>query len=205
MLEDLVAAAVNAAVEKARDAADEHMAKATGGIKIPGSGLLMAVADPIARLVKELAKLPGIGEKTAQRLAFHILKARPELRRRPRRRDRRRDARRPALLGVHDAHRPDPCAICARPAPRRARSSASSSHPDLLAIERTARVPRALPRAPRRALAARRHRPRRPAHPRAARAARAASPPTRSSSPPTPTSRARRPRSTSRSCSSRSG
>jgi recombination protein RecR len=35
----------------------------------------MAVADPIARLVKELAKLPGIGEKTAQRLAFHVLKA----------------------------------------------------------------------------------------------------------------------------------
>jgi DNA-binding YbaB/EbfC family protein len=36
MLEDLVTAAVNAAVEKARAAADEHMAKATGGIKIPG-------------------------------------------------------------------------------------------------------------------------------------------------------------------------
>ena len=35
----------------------------------------MAVADPIARLVKELARLPGIGEKTAQRLAFHVLKA----------------------------------------------------------------------------------------------------------------------------------
>ncbi len=35
----------------------------------------MSVADPIARLVKELAKLPGIGEKTAQRLAFHILDA----------------------------------------------------------------------------------------------------------------------------------
>ena len=37
----------------------------------------MSVADPIARLVKELARLPGIGEKTAQRLAFHILKAGP--------------------------------------------------------------------------------------------------------------------------------
>jgi recombination protein RecR len=37
----------------------------------------VAVADPIARLVKELAKLPGIGEKSAQRLAFHILKAGP--------------------------------------------------------------------------------------------------------------------------------
>jgi recombination protein RecR len=35
----------------------------------------VSVADPIARLVKELARLPGIGEKTAQRLAFHILKA----------------------------------------------------------------------------------------------------------------------------------
>ncbi len=36
MLEDLVVAAVNAAVEKARTAADEAMAKATGGVKIPG-------------------------------------------------------------------------------------------------------------------------------------------------------------------------
>ena len=38
MLEDLVAAAVNAAAEKARAAADEHVTKATGGIKIPGIG-----------------------------------------------------------------------------------------------------------------------------------------------------------------------
>ncbi|WP_242341461.1 MULTISPECIES: YbaB/EbfC family nucleoid-associated protein [Anaeromyxobacter] len=36
MLEDLLTAAVNAAVEKARAAADEHLSKATGGIKIPG-------------------------------------------------------------------------------------------------------------------------------------------------------------------------
>jgi nucleoid-associated protein EbfC len=38
MLEDLVVAAVNAGVEKARAAADAHMATATGGIKIPGVG-----------------------------------------------------------------------------------------------------------------------------------------------------------------------
>jgi hypothetical protein len=38
MLEDLVAAAVNAAAEKARALADAHIAKATGGIKIPGMG-----------------------------------------------------------------------------------------------------------------------------------------------------------------------
>jgi recombination protein RecR len=30
-------------------------------------------ARPIARLVEELARLPGIGPKTAQRLAFHII------------------------------------------------------------------------------------------------------------------------------------
>lgn len=30
---------------------------------------------PLARLIQELSKLPGIGEKTAGRLAFHLLKA----------------------------------------------------------------------------------------------------------------------------------
>ncbi len=35
----------------------------------------MSNAGPIARLVCELAKLPGVGEKTAARLAFHILRA----------------------------------------------------------------------------------------------------------------------------------
>jgi len=36
------------------------------------------VASPIARLIQQLAKLPGVGEKTAARLAFHILRAAPE-------------------------------------------------------------------------------------------------------------------------------
>ncbi len=34
-------------------------------------------APPIARLVEEFEKLPGIGHKTAQRLAFHILNVPP--------------------------------------------------------------------------------------------------------------------------------
>jgi recombination protein RecR len=33
---------------------------------------------PLARLIRELSKLPGIGEKTAARLAFHILKGKAE-------------------------------------------------------------------------------------------------------------------------------
>jgi recombination protein RecR len=33
---------------------------------------------PLARLVQELSKLPGIGEKTAARLAFHMLKGKKD-------------------------------------------------------------------------------------------------------------------------------
>jgi len=36
LLEDLLTAALNATAEKARAAADEHLGKATGGVKIPG-------------------------------------------------------------------------------------------------------------------------------------------------------------------------
>jgi recombination protein RecR len=38
----------------------------------------MAIAGPIGRLITLLGRLPGIGEKSAQRLAFHILRAPPE-------------------------------------------------------------------------------------------------------------------------------
>ena len=33
------------------------------------------LAEPMARLIEEFRKLPGIGTKTAQRLAFHVLRA----------------------------------------------------------------------------------------------------------------------------------
>jgi recombination protein RecR len=36
---------------------------------------LSSFAPPIQRLVTELSKLPGVGNRTAQRLAFHILRA----------------------------------------------------------------------------------------------------------------------------------
>ena len=32
-------------------------------------------APPVQRLITELAKLPGVGQRTAQRLAFHLLRA----------------------------------------------------------------------------------------------------------------------------------
>jgi recombination protein RecR len=97
----------------------------------------MAVADPIARLVKELAKLPGIGEKTAQRLAFHILKAGPGY----------AGDLAAAIAGVvrdvslcsscQTLTDRDPCAICGdeRRDPRTL--CVVEGVPDLLAIERT--------------------------------------------------------------------
>ncbi len=36
---------------------------------------MSAFAPPVQKLVTELSKLPGIGNRTAQRLAFHILRA----------------------------------------------------------------------------------------------------------------------------------
>src|ERR1700710_329158 len=32
-------------------------------------------AEPLARLITELKRLPGIGQKSAQRMAFHLLRA----------------------------------------------------------------------------------------------------------------------------------
>lgn len=97
----------------------------------------MPVADPIARLVKELARLPGIGEKTAQRLAFHVLEAGPEYAR----------ALAEAVVGVvrdvrccsvcQTLTEQDPCAICSddRRDPRII--CVVEGVPDLLAVERT--------------------------------------------------------------------
>ncbi len=39
---------------------------------------MSSYAPPVQRLVTELSKLPGIGTRTAQRLAFHILRASDE-------------------------------------------------------------------------------------------------------------------------------
>ena len=39
---------------------------------------MFAYAPPLARLIEELSKLPTVGPKTAQRLAFHLLAMSPQ-------------------------------------------------------------------------------------------------------------------------------
>jgi recombination protein RecR len=95
------------------------------------------VTDPIARLTVLLARLPGVGEKTAQRLAFHILEAAPEY---------ARDLAQ-ALLALREEVRlcstccnltaQDPCAICRDPQRDGRVICAVEAVQDLLAIERT--------------------------------------------------------------------
>jgi recombination protein RecR len=47
----------------------------SAGSASPACDLVSVYAPPIQRLVSELSKLPGVGNRTAQRLAFHILRA----------------------------------------------------------------------------------------------------------------------------------
>jgi recombination protein RecR len=96
----------------------------------------MAQTPSMARLIQELARLPGIGEKTASRLAFHILRAERDY----------AQALADALLAVKDETRlcsvcfalteSDPCPLCLDPR-RAAEVICVVEEPaDLLAIER---------------------------------------------------------------------
>ena len=94
-------------------------------------------AAPVERLIDELKRLPGIGQKTAQRLAFHVLKSPHEYAR----------ELAEALLALRQEVRlcssccnltaQDPCSIC-RDTQRDGRMiCVVETVPDLLAIERT--------------------------------------------------------------------
>lgn len=94
-------------------------------------------AGPIARLVQQLAKLPGIGEKTAARLAFHILRSPVE------------DAAALAAAVVElreriklcseccDFTEADPCSICRDPRRDPSVVCVVSQPQDVVAVERT--------------------------------------------------------------------
>jgi recombination protein RecR len=97
----------------------------------------MKAADPIARLTVLLAKLPGVGEKTAQRLAFHILESPPQYARELAEAlsSLEREVRLCSTCCNLTAN--DPCAICADPQRDARLLCVVESVPDLLAVERT--------------------------------------------------------------------
>ena len=69
----------------------------------------------IEELVAELAKLPGIGRKTAQRLTFHLLKQAPDVADRLARAIQRVRGRVAACATCGDLSEEDPCALCRDP------------------------------------------------------------------------------------------
>ncbi|HEV2107085.1 MAG TPA: recombination mediator RecR [Thermomicrobiales bacterium] len=98
-----------------------------------------ATAQPVARLIDELAKLPGIGPKSASRLAYHVLRAGRE----------EATALAEAILDVKERIRlcsvcfntteQDPCAICADSS--REKSICVVQEPlDVVALERTGQL-----------------------------------------------------------------
>ena len=95
-----------------------------------------ATAQPVAKLIDEFAKLPGIGPKTASRLAYHVLRTSRE----------EAAALADAILDVKERIRlcsvcfntteSDPCPICADPG--RDRIICVVEQPlDVVALERT--------------------------------------------------------------------
>jgi len=90
----------------------------------------------IEDLVAELAKLPGIGRKTAQRLTFHLLKEPPEVAGRLAEAIRRVREQVQACGTCGNLSDTDPCAICADPRRDASVLCVVEEPGDLTAIER---------------------------------------------------------------------
>ena len=94
-------------------------------------------AEPIARLIDQFKRLPGIGQKTAQRLAFHVLRTDPE------EAVALADAIRDAKLKIRECSvcnnitDTDPCLYCTGPTRNRSVICLVEEPHNILAIERT--------------------------------------------------------------------
>ena len=96
----------------------------------------MFAARSVTRLIEELMRLPGVGEKTAQRLAFHLLKASKQ----------EAEALALAILSVKEKIRrcsqcygiteEDPCPICSDPKRDRVLLSVVEEPADIFAFEK---------------------------------------------------------------------
>src|SRR5918912_2081926 len=98
---------------------------------------MQSTVEPVARLIEELARLPGIGPKTAQRLTFHLLRVPDEHAR----------ALAEAIVHMKEAvifcssclniTDRDPCSICRSETRDRSMICVVEEPLDVLAIERT--------------------------------------------------------------------
>jgi recombination protein RecR len=94
-------------------------------------------AVPVERLIDALKHLPGIGQKTAQRLAFHLLRAAPEdaLALADAIRDAKEKIRQCSVC--HNITDTDPCLYCVGPTRSRKTICVVEEAHNILAIEKT--------------------------------------------------------------------
>lgn len=101
------------------------------------TGVEQILPEPIARLIEELNKLPGIGPKSASRLAFYLLRAKRE----------QADALASAIIEVKEKTSfcsrcfnitvDNPCLICRNPSRDQSILCVVEEPLDVLALERT--------------------------------------------------------------------
>src|SRR6201982_3457066 len=94
-------------------------------------------AAPVERLIDQLKHLPGVGQKTAQRLAFHLLRAAPEdaLALAEAIRDAKDKIRECSVCNnITDT---DPCLYCGSPTRNRTTICVVEEAHNILAIEKT--------------------------------------------------------------------
>jgi recombination protein RecR len=94
-------------------------------------------AAPVDRLIDELKHLPGVGQKTAQRLAFHLLRAAPEqaLALADAIREAKRNIRECSIC--NNLTDTDPCMYCASPTRDRKTICVVEEPHHILAVEKT--------------------------------------------------------------------
>jgi recombination protein RecR len=94
-------------------------------------------AAPVEKLIEELKHLPGIGQKTAQRLAFHILRASPEdaLALAEAIRDAKEKIR--TCSTCHNITDTDPCIYCVGPSRSKRTICVVEEAHNIMAVEKT--------------------------------------------------------------------
>jgi recombination protein RecR len=98
---------------------------------------MQSVPEPVARLIEEFSRLPGIGPKSASRLTFYVLRHSRE----------QAEALANALVDLKDriilcsvcynVTEHDPCPVCTNPNRERAKVCVVEEPLDVLALERT--------------------------------------------------------------------
>src|SRR2546421_12401894 len=98
---------------------------------------MSSYTQSIANLMNELSKLPGIGVRSAERIAFHLLKQKPEdaMKLAEAIRDVKTRIRHCSVC--YNLTEADPCAICANPARDQSLVCVVEQPKDLLALEAT--------------------------------------------------------------------